>query len=193
MYSHLTKRQAQALDRAFRAWSRAAPNDWVAARRARYLLTFLVLANTGARIGEAVTLRPEDIDPDNAELSMVTLKQRNTRPEKPRRLVAVNPEVIDALSRFVEQSPELADRPLGVDPANFRKVFRQRCAEAGIPPALSHPHVLRHTHVIDLLRKGVPITMAQDRVGHSRLETTRAYARFSGAEAREILREKGVI
>jgi len=62
-----------------------------------------------------------------------------------------------------------------------------------IPRNLAHPHILRHTRTIELLKAGVPVTMVQDILGHSALTTTAIYLRISGYEAKEILRQKGLI
>ena len=51
----------------------------------------------------------------------------------------------------------------------------------GIPKELAHPHILRHTRAIELLRAGVPVTVVQDLLGHSALTTTAVYLRISNA------------
>ncbi|WP_456324098.1 tyrosine-type recombinase/integrase, partial [Desulfonauticus submarinus] len=61
------------------------------------------------------------------------------------------------------------------------------------PRKLAHPHILRHTRAIELLRNGVPVTIVQDILGHSALTTTAIYLRISGQEAKGILKEKGLI
>ena len=192
---NLTTEQVEALTRAFRAWAKAAKRPWVLARRRRYFLVYLALRWTGARIGEATALSAADVDVVNSELHLLTLKQRPRAKsgERPSRLSAVHQEIIREYQAFARDYPEWEGDAFSVDPANFRKRFKACCRAAGIPAELAHPHVLRHTHVIELLRKGVPMTVAQDRVGHARLETTRIYAQFCGSEGREILRAKGII
>jgi len=39
----------------------------------------------------------------------------------------------------------------------------------------------------------VPVTVVQDILGHSALTTTAMYLRISGYEAKEILKQKGII
>ncbi|CAD7775508.1 Tyrosine recombinase XerD [Candidatus Methanoperedenaceae archaeon GB37] len=63
-------------------------------------------------------------------------------------------------------------------------MFYERAKEADIPKDLAHPHILRHTRAIELLRAGVPVTIVQDLLGHSALTTTAVYLRISGQEAR---------
>ena len=66
------------------------------------------------------------------------------------------------------------------------KVFRARVEEAGIPGEQRHPHVLRHTRAIKLLRAGVPVTPVQQLLGHADVTTTAIYLRLSGIERRRI-------
>ena len=76
---------------------------------------------------------------------------------------------------------------------NFYIIFQERCQEAGIPRELAHPHILRHTRAIELLRAGVPVTIVQDLFGHSALTTTAIYLKISGQDAKGILKGKGLI
>ena len=78
-------------------------------------------------------------------------------------------------------------------PATFRKIFYRLAGEAGISQDLGHPHILRHSRSIELLRAGVPVTVVQDLQGHSSLNTTAIYLRLSGIEAKQILRDRGMI
>jgi len=52
---------------------------------------------------------------------------------------------------------------------------------------------LRYTKAIELLRAGVPVILVQDQLIHAYLTTTAVYLRISGQEAREILREIGLV
>ncbi len=65
--------------------------------------------------------------------------------------------------------------------------------KANIPENISHPHVLRHTRAIELLRAGIPVTAVQQLLGHASLNTTAMYLRYSNIEIQEILKTKGLI
>jgi molybdate transport system regulatory protein len=78
-------------------------------------------------------------------------------------------------------------------PMSFRRMFYLRCGEAGITGEVNHPHILRHTRAIELLRGGVPVTVVQDLLGHASLTTTAIYLRLSGQEAKSILKDKGFL
>jgi molybdate transport system regulatory protein len=75
----------------------------------------------------------------------------------------------------------------------FFRVFRKICEIAKIPKNLAHPHTLRHTRAIELLRAQVPVTIVQQILGHSSLSTTAMYLRFSASEARRVMKNRGVI
>jgi len=75
----------------------------------------------------------------------------------------------------------------------FFLIYYIICQRAKIPQQLSHPHILRHTRAIELLRSGVPVTIVQDLLGHSSLNATAIYLRMSSQEAKMILKDRGLI
>jgi site-specific recombinase XerD len=91
------------------------------------------------------------------------------------------------------ETPKGDVNPFRINPATFRKSFYRMAKEAGIPEDTGHPHILRHSRSIELLRAGVPVTVVQDLLGHSSLNTTALYLRMSGHEAKQILRDRGLI
>ncbi|TFG75933.1 MAG: site-specific integrase [Chrysiogenales bacterium] len=46
---------------------------------------------------------------------------------------------------------------------------------------------------METVRAGVPLTIVQQILGHSNLNTTAVYLQFSGQEAKSILKERGLI
>jgi molybdate transport system regulatory protein len=67
------------------------------------------------------------------------------------------------------------------------------CKKAHIDKKLAHPHTLRHTRAIELLKAQVPVTIVQQILGHASLSTTAMYLRYSASETRRILKDRGVI
>jgi site-specific recombinase XerD len=82
-------------------------------------------------------------------------------------------------------------------PLPFMRMLCLQVKEAGIPKALAHPHILRQpprrTQAIELLKAGLPVTVAQDLPGYSALTTTAVYLRLSDQEANSMLKDKGFI
>ena len=191
---YLVESQVNALLFAFQHWYDSAPTE--AKRRiwGRYWLTFLVLRFTGARVGEVLLIDDKtDIDFRQAEIRLVTLKRHSPQKKSHTRIVPVPANVIAEIATYIAQFPQQRGRIFKLQQSNFRNCFYKRAKEANIPRDLAHPHILRHTRAIELLRAGVPVTIVQDLLGHSALTTTAIYLRISGQEARGILREKGLI
>ena len=186
--------QLEALTQAFRSWYDMDVKKAQKANRGRYWLTFLLLRYTGARIGEVLLIDDTiDIDFRNAEIRLVTLKRRNKKKKNTTRIVPVPEKVISEIATYLAEYPNMRGKAFKLQQSNFRRKFYELAEEAGIPRKLAHPHILRHTRAIELLRNGVPVTIVQDILGHSALTTTAIYLRISGQEAKGILKEKGLI
>ena len=191
---YLTETQTNALVQAFQDWYDHAPTRNKRKTRGRYWLAFLVLRFTGARLGEVLMLNDKtDIDFRNAEIKLITLKRHNPKKKNHTRIVPVPANVTAEIATYLAEFPEQRGKVFKLDKGNFRRVFYARAKEANIPRELGHPHILRHTRAIELLKAGVPITIVQDILGHAALTTTAIYLRISGQEAKGILREKGLI
>ena len=147
---------------------------------------------SGARLGEVLAINDAiDIGFRNSEIKLKTLKRHH--PGDHSRIVPVPSNVISEIATYLAEFPGQKGKIFKLDPGNFRRVFYARSKEAGIPKKLGHPHILRHSFAIELLKAGVPVTLVQDLLGHSSLNTTAIYLRISGQEARSILKEKGLI
>lgn len=205
---YLTEHQINSLTAAYQKFFDDSPSPRQYAKRGKHWLIFLVLRYTGARLGEVLRLDPDtDIDYRNAEMRLMTLKQhspkgKHGKKRAPTRTIPVPPNVIAEVSNYRLQIAQYIAKgelstnevnPFRIDPATFRKSFYRLAKAAGIPLDLGHPHILRHSRSVELLRAGVPVTVVQDLLGHSSLNTTAIYLRISGHEAKMILRDRGMI
>lgn len=194
--SNLSEEQLNALTGAFQTWYDEAPNAYARKVRGRYWLVFLVLRYTAARLQEVLMLDDsKDINYREAELRLPTLKRhkKNERDNPPLRTVAVPPNVTSEISIYLADYPEMRGKVFGLQQSNFRTRFYDRCKEAKIPKELGHPHILRHTRGIEMVRGLVPATIVKEIMGHASLDTTAEYLRFSGVEAKQILKDRGMI
>ncbi len=190
----LTDDQINRLSLAFQGWyDQKDISDTKRCIRGRYWLVFLALRFTGARISEVINIDYGDIDFRNAEIRLITLKRHNPKKKGAYRIIPVPANLTGEIASYIAQYPHMKDKAFKVDRSNFNKVFKELCIESNIPKELSHPHILRHTRAIELLRAGVPVTIVQDLLGHSALTTTAVYLKMSGQEAKGIMREKGLI
>ena len=205
---YLTEHQINALTAAYQKFFDTAPSPKQYVRRGRHWMIFLVLRYTGARLSEVLSINPDsDVDYRNGELKLLTLKQHaprglHTKKRPPSRIIPVPSNLIAEISNYRLQVSQYMskgevskddDNPFHIDAASFRKRFYKLAAESGIPKDLGHPHILRHSRSIELLRAGIPVTVVQDLLGHSSLNTTALYLRLSGHEAKQILRDRGMI
>ncbi len=194
----LTQEQVNRLTAFFQAWYDD-PNitDSKRLKRGRHWLIFLTLRFTGARISEVLNVKYEDIDFRNAEIRLITLKRHNKNKSKKKkdqyRIVPVPANLTSEIASYIAQFHYVKDKLFKIDRTTFNKVFKEMCLQSDIPSKLAHPHILRHTRAIELLKAGVPVTIVQDLLGHSALTTTAIYLKISGQEAKGILKGKGLV
>ena len=142
-----------------------------------------LLYNTGARIQEALDLRPRAIRLESPAQVRLVGKGRKER------ISPLWPETADLLKALLTRQPRAQDetifvncygQPLGAAGVRFK--LRQYVREAAlIVPSLAKkritPHIFRHTAGVQLVAAGVDVTVIRSLFGHSRLETTSHYAR----------------
>ena len=167
----LTTQEVKAL---IRASSNRAPTGI----RNRALIVTLYRA--GLRAGEALHLKPSNVDPQ--EGTVTVLHGKGDR----RRTVGVDPEAMAVIMRWLDRRHELGingraplfctlkGRPLK---ASYLRTTLKRLADrAGINKRV-HPHGLRHTMAYELMMEGVPMPIIQQQLGHASLTTTERYLR----------------
>ncbi len=144
--------------------------------RTRGLL--VVLWRAGLRVGEALALRPSDLDPAAGTL-------RVPRGKTGHRTVGLDPEALALVGQWVAHRRAVLGlggrRPLfctlrgsALHPSYVRSMLRRVAKRARIERRV-HPHALRHTMAAELLREGANVRHIQLQLGHSDLSTTAAY------------------
>ncbi|MDT3445157.1 MULTISPECIES: tyrosine-type recombinase/integrase [unclassified Pseudofrankia] len=127
--------------------------------RAASLHTLLgLLAVSGMRIGEAVTLRRDDLDLDTGLITIRLAKHDRER------LVPLHPTATAALRRYAAERDRLCPRPRAetfflsstggrLDRSDVGRAFRRITTEAGIRDETTHPriHDLRHGFALQTL------------------------------------------
>jgi len=158
---------------------------------------------------EVLSLNPgTDIDYRNGEVKLLTLKQKRLTDRKgkhrkhraPSRIVPVAGNVIAEISNYRVQVSQYIEKgevsksevnPFRLNPATFRKTFYRLAKEAAIPHDLGHPHILRHSYCIELLRAGVPVTVVQDLVDPPRILVPSSKLDFESPPPRSDLSREG--
>jgi integrase/recombinase XerD len=163
----------------------------------RNRLFFAVLAETGMRMGEALSLRHHDFHIGAGATPWIEIVDRQDHPHGaraktgPRRLyigddlealyseyvwqlVSMNADVLveDLPHHFVFVNLQRGELFAPMRQENvYDKVRALRAADSSLPPDWS-PHWLRHTHATALLLTGVPEHVVMRRLGHADVQTT---------------------
>ena len=148
---------------------------------------FSLMFNTGARVQEIIDLRVRAIRIESPCQVCFTGKGNKVR------ICPIWPRIARLLRELIESQRDGADDPAdrhvflnvrGGPMTRFgvRYLLRQHVAEgANLAPTLAdkriHPHSLRHTTAIHLLKAGVDFATISQWLGHANLNTTMRYAR----------------
>jgi len=190
----LNEKQLKTLTAKFQDFYSKAPGPRVARIRGRYFLMFLFLRFTGARISEVAGIDDQvDVDFRSADVTLAILKRHNPKKKNMRKMVSVPLQAVSKLARYLARYPEMKGKAFSVDRSNFFRLFQKLTLDCGFSKTLAHPHVLRHTRALEMVRAGVPLTIVQQILGHANLNTTAVYLQFSGQEAKAILKDRGLI
>lgn len=156
---------------------------------------FSLLYNTGARIQEALNLRPRDLhlqSPAHVRLLGKGEKER---------ISPLWPETADLLAALLRRYPRQAEQPIFVNrygapltASGVRFRLRQYVqAAARTVPTLARkrvtPHVFRHTTAVHLVSAGVDVTVIRSWLGHAHLDTTNHYAQANLETKRKALEQ----
>jgi integrase/recombinase XerD len=173
----------------------------VAAGTDRDRLLLSALYDLGLRIGQALGLRHEDLDPmrkrvevlrrtDNANGALS--KQRNTfTVEAPPRFFELYATyLLDELADFDTDYVfvNLSRRPVGgpLSYSNAYQLIERIGVSAGIEAL--HPHMLRHTHATALAKAGWTAAEIAARLGHSHASSADVYIHLAADDLGERLR-----
>lgn len=135
---------------------------------------FLLLWQSGLRIGEVEELRLEDLD---LKARRLTVRQSKGMKE---RTVFMTDTTVQALQEYLSVR---GPGPIGHvflyrNQPVCKDLIRGRIRAAGNRVGVKvHPHRLRHTAATQLLNAGCRITSIQKFLGHKELSTTMIYAR----------------
>jgi len=141
--------------------------------KTRDRLILSLLYSSGLRVSELVSLRINDIDPDERTIRIrgkgdkdrIVLFDENTRDL-----------LMDYLKRRIHESEYLFLNRFGdpLTPRYVQMMIKNYARKAGIKKKVT-PHILRHSFATHLLKNGVDIRAIQQLLGHSNLSTTQIY------------------
>lgn len=165
--------------------------------RNRALIT--VLYRTGARIAEALSLLPKDVDMETGEVRILRGKGHKQR------IANIDPGAMLILEKWIEKRPKelkarrvkdpqgvpifctMQGKPMSDD--HVRNLLRKLRRKAGIKRRI-HPHGFRAAYASNLLREGVLLPLISKMLGHSKTKTTAIYLDgFTSKEALAVVRK----
>ncbi len=145
-----------------------------------------IIAMTGARVSEVLSIAPAHCQVSECIIAFITLKRRRYAIREvpvPRSLMQ-DLEVEFGL-REAQRDPTRANRPIWrLHRASVYRLVHDIMLRAGVSGAPASPRGLRHGFGVNTLQSGVPITLVQRWMGHARLSTTAIYLEVSGPEER---------
>ena len=162
-------------------------------QRDHALISFLY--NTGARIQEALNLRPQDVHLKSP--TQVTLMGKGRK----ERISPIWAETAELLAALLRRHPRRSDEVVFVNrygepltASGFRFRLRQYVKAAStkvhtLARKRITPHVFRHSTAVHLISAGVDVTVIRSWLGHAHLDTTNHYAQASLETKRKALEQ----
>ena len=138
----------------------------------------VILYRAGLRIGEALALKPKDINFEAGTIRILSGKGGEAR------TVALDPTAFAFIARWLDVRKA---RGIGgystvfctleggvINTSYIRELFKRIGKRAHIEKRV-HAHQLRHTMAAQLAQEGIPINAIQKQLGHTSLATTSQY------------------
>ena len=125
---------------------------------------------TGVRVSEVINVTPKDIEYKNGVVNI-----RKAKGGRQRR-VPLDQDTLKMLSDYVLALDILEDQP--VFPIQRNRVFSIVKKYGNMGGVNIHPHTLRHSFAINMVRGGTDLRRVQLMLGHSSLNTMAVYLQF---------------
>jgi integrase/recombinase XerD len=153
------------------------------AGRNRLLLQFIY--STGVRVSEAVNMRVNELDLENATATVKSGKGNKDR------VVVLSQKWITFIKKYLARKRVVSEfvfskkngTQLSTD--TVERIIRHAAKEAKITKRVT-PHVLRHSFATHLLESGENIRKIQVLLGHANLSTTSIYTHVSKEELKKV-------
>jgi len=144
----------------------------------RDFLLIQVLWRTGVRVSELINIRPCDIEWSNQVVNITKGKRGKQR------RVFLDKETLKMLSRYVSTQNIGEEQPIfSLTRRHVGRIVKRYGNAIGVQV---HPHTLRHSFAIHLVRSGMDLRRLQMLLGHSSLSMTQIYLQFKDEDIREV-------
>jgi integrase/recombinase XerD len=132
---------------------------------------------TGVRVSEVINVTPKDVEFKNGVVNI-----RKAKGGRQRR-VPLDEETLKMLSDYVLTLNTPEDQP--IFPIKRNQVFNIVKKYGNMVGVKIHPHTLRHSFAIHLVRQGTDLRRLQLMLGHTSLSITQVYLQFNDNDLRE--------
>ncbi len=144
----------------------------------RDYLIIRVLWRTGVRLNELINIRPSDIEWSNQVVNIIKAKRGKQR------RVLLDEDTLKMLSDYISRQNTLDNQPVfTLKNRQIENIVKKYGKMIGVD---IHPHTLRHSFAIHLVRSGMDLRRLQLLLGHSSLNMTQIYLQFKDEDIREI-------
>ena len=141
---------------------------------------YTALYYTGSRFGEISHLKWDNVNMDEKKINIQNTSDFKTKNRKDR-IVPIHPRLLAVLSNrkkesdsvYVFPSPQKSSQPI----RTLNRGFNNLKTKLGIPKNKTL-HSFRHSFASHLQRRGVPIEVIQELLGHSDIRMTRHYQKI---------------
>ena len=158
---------------------------------AREYAMFLFAYAHGARAQEICNLRLTDVDFRNEQIHIARVKGSL---ESTQSLLKVKGnglfnEVAALKAWLAVREPDAdnyvfnSQKACQMHRVTVNKLFKAIARKAGLPDALQHPHVLKHTQAMDMVQAGANAFLIRQHLGHRSFDSTLAYTNPSDSDA----------
>lgn len=136
---------------------------------------------TGLRVTEAISLRIDEIDLDQAAFR-VSGKRGKTRwvPVPMHTTPWIHQYLLEGRSQLVKKPVAnvfLGSRGAKLSRQSAYAILEHHRLNAGIEAKVS-PHTLRHTYAVHLIQGGADLRVVQELLGHASISTTQVYTQL---------------
>ncbi len=155
-----------------------------------YKMLYLFLFETAARISEAKNVKFEDIDFTTNKVKIITLKQRKNK--NTIRVLLIS-DTLKSLILMHQINNKLLNNDFIFSKKHNGKPITQQAVSKMMMKhikyffgdkylAYAHPHVFRHSRAINFLDSGMNIVKLKTILGHSSIQNTLIYLKYSNSE-----------
>lgn len=164
-----------------------APNRRVYTGRRDYCM-MLLLCDTGLRIKELTSLRVSDV---NFKTRQIVVRAETSKTNMTR-VVPISPLTARELENLFSYMDVSEDDPLWLTQFGeryfgdtFAKMLKLYAKRVGVTGPRVSPHTFRHYFAVKFLREGGDALTLARILGHTSLNMTQTYAKFTGTDIRE--------